>query len=78
MGKKVVRERKILDVNIQKGMKDGQKITFEGEGDQVYTFVVLYILVYIVHSHACRKLVCVYNASQYCDRVYLKIYFIDL
>lgn len=34
MGKKVVRERKILDVNIQKGMKDGQKITFEGEGDQ--------------------------------------------
>jgi len=34
MGKKVVRERKILEVHIDKGMKDGQKVTFNGEGDQ--------------------------------------------
>lgn len=33
-GKKVVRERKILEVHIDRGMKDGQKITFHGEGDQ--------------------------------------------
>ena len=33
-GKKVVRERKILEVNVDKGMVDGQKITFSGEGDQ--------------------------------------------
>lgn len=33
-GKKVVRERKILEVNIDKGMEDGQKIMFNGEGDQ--------------------------------------------
>ena len=32
----MVRERKILEVHITKGMKDGQKITFSGEGDQVY------------------------------------------
>lgn len=32
--KKVVRERKILEVHIDKGMEDGQKITFSGEGDQ--------------------------------------------
>ena len=38
MGKKVVRERKILEVHITKGMKDGQKITFSGEGDQVTYF----------------------------------------
>lgn len=31
---KVVRERKILEVNVDKGMNDGQKITFNGEGDQ--------------------------------------------
>lgn len=31
---KVVRERKILEVNVDKGMVDGQKITFNGEGDQ--------------------------------------------
>lgn len=29
-----VRERKILEVHIDKGMLDNQKITFSGEGDQ--------------------------------------------
>merc|ERR1712179_900871 len=33
-GKKVNRERKILEVVVDKGMGDGQKITFSGEGDQ--------------------------------------------
>merc|ERR1719282_226206 len=33
-GKKVNRERKILEVVVDKGMADGQKITFSGEGDQ--------------------------------------------
>ena len=31
---KVTRERKILEVSVDKGMEDGQKITFSGEGDQ--------------------------------------------
>jgi len=34
-GKKVVTERKILEVHVDKGMEDGQKIVFNGEGDQV-------------------------------------------
>ncbi|XP_035679341.1 dnaJ homolog subfamily A member 2-like [Branchiostoma floridae] len=33
-GKKVVKESKILEVHIDKGMKNGQRITFRGEGDQ--------------------------------------------
>ena len=33
-GLKVTRERKVLDVSIEKGMYDGQRITFPGEGDQ--------------------------------------------
>ncbi|CAH1790142.1 unnamed protein product [Owenia fusiformis] len=33
-GHKTVRERKILEVHIDKGMKDGQQIKFTGEGDQ--------------------------------------------
>lgn len=33
-GKKTVRDRKILEVHIDKGMRDGQKIVFNGEGDQ--------------------------------------------
>lgn len=33
-GKKIVHERKIIEVHIDKGMEDGQKIPFMGEGDQ--------------------------------------------
>jgi len=33
-GHKVIQEKKILEVFIDKGMKHGQKITFAGEGDQ--------------------------------------------
>jgi DnaJ family protein A protein 1 len=33
-GKKTLREQKILEVRIEKGMEDGQKITFSGEADQ--------------------------------------------
>lgn len=33
-GKKTIRDRKILEVHVDKGMVDGQKITFGGEGDQ--------------------------------------------
>lgn len=32
-GKKISREKKIIEVHIDKGMEDGQKITFTGEGD---------------------------------------------
>merc|ERR1719273_2402123 len=34
VGKKVTRERKILEVVVDKGMADGQKVTFSEEGDQ--------------------------------------------
>ena len=33
-GRKTTKERKILEVHIDRGMKDGQKITFTSEGDQ--------------------------------------------
>lgn len=33
-GKKINNERKVLQVHIDKGMQDGQRITFSGEGDQ--------------------------------------------
>ncbi|XP_042560480.1 dnaJ homolog subfamily A member 1 [Clupea harengus] len=34
VGRKINRQKKILEVHIDKGMKDGQKIVFNGEGDQ--------------------------------------------
>lgn len=33
-GRKITRDRKILEVHVDKGMRDGQKICFAGEGDQ--------------------------------------------
>lgn len=33
-GKKIANERKILEVNIYPGMKAGQRVVFQGEGDQ--------------------------------------------
>jgi DnaJ family protein A protein 2 len=33
-GKKVYKDRKVLEVNIEKGMKNGQKIKFSGEADE--------------------------------------------
>ncbi|KAK2865888.1 hypothetical protein Q7C36_001944 [Tachysurus vachellii] len=33
-GRKVLRQKKVLEVHIDKGMRDGQKIVFHGEGDQ--------------------------------------------
>jgi DnaJ homolog subfamily A member 2 len=33
-GKKVTRERKVITVNIEKGMKDGQSVIFRGEADE--------------------------------------------
>ncbi|KAM4690899.1 dnaJ homolog subfamily A member 4-like [Rhinophrynus dorsalis] len=38
VGRKVMREKKILTVHIDKGMKSGQKIIFHGEGDQAPDF----------------------------------------
>lgn len=33
-GEKVVQEKKVLEVIVEKGMQNGQKITFPGEADE--------------------------------------------
>ena len=35
VGKKVTQETKILEVHVDKGMANGQKLPFRGEGDQM-------------------------------------------
>lgn len=33
-GSKVSQEKKVVEVHVEKGMKDGQKIVFEGQADE--------------------------------------------
>ncbi|CAE1286007.1 DNAJA2 [Acanthosepion pharaonis] len=58
MGRKVVNEDKILEVHVDKGMRDGQKILFRGEGDQlpdVDPGDVIIILTQIEHKKFVRN-----------------------
>ncbi|XP_065331662.1 dnaJ homolog subfamily A member 2-like [Cloeon dipterum] len=34
-GKKIIKESKVIEAHVDKGMRDGQKITLRGEGDQM-------------------------------------------
>ncbi|KAG2219916.1 hypothetical protein INT45_008553 [Circinella minor] len=57
-GKKVVNDRKVFEVHIDKGMRDGQKITFAGEGDQapgIEPGDVVIVLDQKPHAHFIRK-----------------------
>lgn len=57
-GNKVVRERKILELHIDKGMRNGQRITFAGEGDQmpkVEPGDIVIVLDQVPHEHFQRK-----------------------
>ncbi|RUS78151.1 hypothetical protein EGW08_014080 [Elysia chlorotica] len=68
-GKKVCNETKILEVHVDKGMRDGQKIPFRGEGDQqpgVEAGDVIIVLQQKEHEVFTRKdtdLVMEYNIS---------------
>lgn len=37
-GQKVVQDKKLLEVHVEKGMQHGQKITFQGEADEAVRF----------------------------------------
>lgn len=60
-GNKVVQEKKVLEVHVEKGMQHGQKIVFQGEADEAVS------LIYISIRPSCAKCgnshldVCVHN-----------------
>lgn len=57
-GRKILRQKKILDVHIDKGMRDGQKIVFHGEGDQepgIEPGDIIFVLDQQEHSQFTRK-----------------------
>lgn len=57
-GKKTQSERKILQVHIDPGMKDGQRIVFSGEGDQepgITPGDVIFVVDEKPHEHFTRK-----------------------
>lgn len=58
LGKKVCDETKILEVQVDKGMKDSQKITFHNEGDQqpgIESGDVIIVLQQVEHPRFKRK-----------------------
>lgn len=58
LGKKTISERKILHVHVDKGMQDGQKITFNGEGDQGPDIIpgdVIFVIEQKPHARFQRK-----------------------
>jgi len=57
-GKKVTEESKILEVQVDKGMRDEQKVTFRGEGDQqpgIEPGDVIIVLKQLEHEKFTRK-----------------------
>ena len=52
-GKKVVQETKTLEVHVDKGMKDEQKITLHGQGDQLVR-----VTYFIIHEFMKDELSC--------------------
>ncbi|KAI9315561.1 hypothetical protein BX666DRAFT_1956892 [Dichotomocladium elegans] len=57
-GRKVKNDRKIIEVHVDKGMKDGQRITFAGEGDQAPHMEpgdIIIVLTQQPHPHFIRR-----------------------
>ncbi|SCV05442.1 LANO_0H07580g1_1 [Lachancea nothofagi CBS 11611] len=57
-GKKVMNERKILEVHIEPGMKDSQRVVFQGEADQAPDIIpgdVVFVISQRPHKHFERK-----------------------
>ena len=40
-GNKVTQEKKVLEVHVEKGMRNNQKITFEGQADEAVSELLL-------------------------------------
>lgn len=47
-GEKVVPEKKVLEVHVEKGMQNGQKITFPGEADEAVCYCSYPVLQFLV------------------------------
>ena len=52
-GEKIVQDKKVLEVHVEKGMQNGQKITFPGEADEAV--IHLAITLNVKHLVLSRK-----------------------
>lgn len=60
-GEKVVQEKKVLEVVVEKGMQNGQKITFPGEADEAVSVIFFFIIQLLVGSIAWSRLLILSN-----------------
>lgn len=74
-GEKVVQEKKVLEVIVEKGMQNGQKITFPGEADEAVCFcfglfnLFLFMLAFLTCADGFVLFVCLFclcSAAGYC------------
>ncbi|EDO16707.1 hypothetical protein Kpol_1003p12 [Vanderwaltozyma polyspora DSM 70294] len=57
-GNKVANERKVLEVHVEPGMREGQKVTFKGEADQAPDIIpgdVIFVVTEKPHKHFKRS-----------------------
>lgn len=65
-GEKVVQEKKVLEVIVEKGMQNGQKITFPGEADEAVCFcfglftLFLFMLAFLTCADGFVLFVCLF------------------
>lgn len=69
-GDKVVQEKKVLEVIVEKGMQNGQKITFPGEADEAvcFCFGLFNLFLFMLAFLTCADgfvLFCLCSAARY-------------
>jgi len=68
-GEKVVQEKKVLDVHVEKGMQNSQKITFPGEADEAVRLRTLVILTLNFKNHL--EFIMTFELFVFCSQIQL-------
>ena len=68
-GEKVVPEKKVLEVVVEKGMQNGQKITFPGEADEAVSQPTILCIFFRMYAHLLLTTFLEYNIYLQSDTI---------